>query len=788
MTANYKAGAIWKKSTPYVNVGGTWKIAKSAWTNLSAEWKSWFLQGGLNDGGFTVFDKYNGPESNVISVAIQTDGKILLSGYFTAFNGVTANYVVRLNPDGTGDTAFIANIGTGAQTDVVSIAVQTDGKILLGGLFTSFNGTSVSRIVRLNSDGTTDTAFATNIGTGASSTIFTVALQSDGKILLGGNFTTFNGTTANRIVRLNSNGTVDTGFTTGTGASGTVNSIAVQSDGKILLGGAFSTFRGLSASRIVRLNSNGTTDTVFSTNTGTAANVTVFTIAVQGDGKILLGGSFATFNGVTVNRIVRLNSDGTRDTAFTTNAGTGANNTVNSIAVQTDGKILLCGAFSTFNGVTVNYIVRLNSDGTIDTTFTTNAGTGASSTANFVMVQSDGKILLSGGFITFNNVTVNRIVRLNSSGTRDTGFANNTGTGASGLVISIAVQSDGKILIGGGFITFNSVTVNRIMRLNIDGTPDTAFSTNTGTGASNTVNNIVIQSDGKILVGGSFIIFNGVTARIVRLNSDGTRDTVFTTNTGTGASDSINSIAVQSDGKILLGGAFVTFNGVTVNRIVRLSSNGTPDTAFTTNTGTGTNGTVSSIVVQTDGKILLGGAYNTFNGTTANRIVRLNSDGTADTAFNTNTGTGANGSVSLIAIQSDGKILLGGDFTTFNGTTVNRIVRLNSSGTIDTAFTTNTGTGANLLVNSVVVQSDSKILIGGTFTTFNNVTLNRIVRLNSSGTIDTAFTTNTGTGAIGTVSSIAIQGDEKILLGGNFTGFNNITRTRLARIGGDIAQ
>jgi len=249
---------------------------------------------------------------------------------------------------------------------------------------------------------------------------------------------------------------------------------------------------------------------------------------------------------------------------------------------------------------------------------------------------------------------------------------------------------------------------------------DTAFTTNTGTGANSSILSVAIQSDGKILVGGSFTTWNGTTVnRIVRLNSDGTRDTAFTTNTGTGANTTIETIAIQSDGKIIVGGSFTIWNGATVGFIVRLNSNGTRDTSFTTNTGTGANTTIVTIAIQSDGKILVGGNFTVWNGTAVGRIVRLNADGTRDTAFTTNTGTGASGGVVSIAIQSDGKILVGGNFGAWNGTTVTRIVRLNSDGTRDTAFTTNAGNGANNTVRSVTIQSDRKILLAGTFTSFN---------------------------------------------------------------------
>ena len=319
--------------------------------------------------------------------------------------------------------------------------------------------------------------------------------------------------------------------------------------------------------------------------------------------------------------------------------------------------------------------------GTLDSTFNAamlkfGLGTGASSTVNSIAIQSDGKILIGGSFTTYNGSTVNCITRLNSDGSIDTGF-NPGGTGANFAVSSIAIQSDGKILIGGSFTTYNGSTVNYITRLNSDGSIDTGFNSS-GTGANTPVLSIAIQSDGKILIGGAFSIYNGIAAgRIIRLNSDGSRDTDFNSG-GVGANSTVRSIAIQNDGDILIGGVFTGYNGSTVNYITRLNSDGIRDTGFNSS-GTGANGFVNSIAIQSDGKILIGGVFTGYNGSTVNYITRLNSDGSIDTGFNSS-GTGANGTVNSIAMQSDGKILIGGSFTDYNGSTVGRITRLNSDG------------------------------------------------------------------------------------------------------------
>jgi uncharacterized delta-60 repeat protein len=355
--------------------------------------------------------------------------------------------------------------------------------------------------------------------------------------------------------------------------------------------------------------------------------------------------------------------------------------------------------------------------------------------------------------------------------------------------LAVATQTDGKIVIGGNFVLFNGVTVNYVLRLNSDGTRDTAFTANTGTAFTGPTSAIQVQSDGKIVIGGNFLGFNGApTKYIARLNSDGTLDGTFTTNNGTGLDNTVSALAVQSDGKIVICGSFTVFNGILVNRIARLNSDGTLDTAFAANTGTGATGPLSAIAVQSDGKIVLGGNFFDFNGATVSCIVRLNSDGTRDTAFTTGNGTGANTTVSAITVQSDGKIVIGGFVSVFNGTTVNRIARLNSDGTLDTAFAANTGTGASGGTNAVAIQADGKIVIGGNFPLFNGATVNRVVRLNSDGTRDTAFTTNAAGGAPSTIAAMAVQPDGKIVIVGNFLGFGGTPRSYTAKIGGDLAS
>jgi uncharacterized delta-60 repeat protein len=710
-----------------------------------------------------TFQSGSGLNSTVYAIALQPDGKILIGGNFITYNATARNRVARLNADGSLDTSF--NPGTGANNILRTIALQPDGKVLIGGFFTSYNGTARNRVARLNPDGSLDTAF--NPGTGANDSVNIIALQPDGKVLIGGVFTTYNGVGRNRIARLNADGSLDTSFlNTGTGANGVLSVIALQPDGKVLIGGFFSSYNGTSRNRIARLNADGSLDTSF--DPGTGATGSVDAIALQADGKIFIGGFFTSYNGVGRDSIARLNADGSVDTTFLNTATAADNGTIDSIALQADGKILIAGFFT-------SNIIRLNADGFVDTSF--NPGTGANGGLYAIALQADGKVLIGGVFTSYNGTPRNRFTRLNADGSVDTSFLN-TSTGADNdSVNTIAIQADGKVLIGGFFTSYNGVGRNRLARLNADGSLDTSF-LNTGTGANSGVLTIAHQPDGKVLIGGEFTSYNGTARnRVARLNADGSVDTSFL-NSGMGANDSVNIIALQPDGKVLIGGFFTSYNGVGRNRIARLNLDGSLDTTFLNTATAADNDSVNTIALQPDGKILIGGVFTSYNGVGRNRVARLNADGSVDTSF-LNTGTGANNTVFAIAVQPDGKILIGGFFTSYNGTTRNSIARLNADGSLDTSFL-NTGTGANSGVLTIAHQPDGKVLIGGGFMTYNGVGRNRVARLNADGSVDTSF--NPGTGANSGVLTIALQPDSKVLIGGVFTSVDTYTRDRIARL------
>ena len=345
------------------------------------------------------------------------------------------------------------------------------------------------------------------------------------------------------------------------------------------------------------------------------ANGIVHVFVVQPDGKVLIGGEFTTLspNGgaaVTRNGIARLNPDGTLDTAFDPNA----NDIVVSIAVQADGKILAGGFFTSIGGQMRNRIARLDATTGLADSFDPNANVFVGSIA----VQADGKILAGGAFASIGGQPRNRIARLDAT----TGAADSFDPNANSVIYSIAVQADGKILAGGAFSGANSIggqTRNGIARLDATTGLADSFDPN----ANGLVESIAVQADGKILAGGNFAFIGGqARSNIARL--DATTGLADSFDPNANGSGSVVSIALQADGEILAGGFFTSMGGQTRNRIARLDATTGLADSFDPNA----NNDVDSIVVQVDGRILVGGAFTTLapNGgaaVTRNRIARL---------------------------------------------------------------------------------------------------------------------------------------------------------------------
>ena len=409
-----------------------------------------------------------------------------------------------LESKGAKDKTF--NINSGANNVVKAIILQNDGKVLMGGDFTLYNGIACNNILRLNTDGSIDSTFNYK-GLGADNTVSAFALQPDNKILVGGSFKTYNGKVVNTIIRLNKDGTIDTTFNApGSFAVGQVFSIIVQQDGKIIVGGFYGATNNSTASYLTRLNADGTIDGGFYYGAN-VANGVVRTMALQPDGKIIIGGDFAKYGSTGVGYITRINTNGSRDTTFNV-SGTGADNSIYTIVLQPDGKILIGGLFTNYNNTNSKYIARLNANGIRDAGFNSNA-VGADQYVYAIALLTNNKILIGGSLSKYNGTTVNYLTRLTAKGAKDSSF-NINGSGANNIIYSIAPMQDNKTFyIGGNFTAFNGTGRNRIARLFTDSVLYT-ISGNIITATNLNIQNVsVIANSDTVIASGSYLLKEG---------------------------------------------------------------------------------------------------------------------------------------------------------------------------------------------------------------------------------------------------------------------------------------
>ena len=825
----------------------------------------------------SVPDSLNaGVNGTVWCLAAQTDGKILLGGDFTSVGGVPRGYIARLNGNGSLDSGFSAGVDAPL---VMALAVQSDNRILVVGNYTTLAGGLRERIGRLNPDGSLDASF----NPGVNGLPQSLAIQPDGKIIVGGSYSTLGGQYRLRLGRLNPDGTVDPGFNSS--ADNTVFALVLLPDGKILVGGDFTALAGVPSQRIGRLNADGSPDTSFNAS----ANGTVRCLLAQPDGGILAGGDFTMAGGVARSRIARFNAEGSLDTSF----DLGADNTVHSMVAQADGGVVVGGAFAMLGGQARSRIGWLKADGRLDG----NRVAVADNTVCALGIQSDGSLLAGGQFGTMSGQSRVRLARLmpaipasqslvsgelgvqwlRGGGGPDAWRAileASTNGGASWIGLDAGTRISGGWQFGvlpelpnasvraRGFVTGGScngsawfvqttvgapalsaqpefVTTNALsaagFRAAADGTAplvwqwrkdgvDLLDSERIAGARSNVlvigrvvagdagaysvlVSNaygwVVSQAAGLTVVDPMILaqpasqeIFAGQNAffRVVAAGTspltyqwvrDGsplagatesslvvprvqwadsgrqfqvvvgsaggsvTSSVAVLTTLAEGVPDSFNpgangitrAMAVQPDGRILVGGDFTMLAGVARSYLGRLEADGRLDSTFAAVVD---NGRVNSILLHSDGGIWVGGSFTSAAGQTRPRLCRIHLDGTLDHSFNLS----ADAEVFALAEQPDGKILVGGSFTSFGGAVRSKIARLNGDGSLDAAF----NPGVTGTVRSLAVQPDGKIVVGGLG--------NGIRRLLPDGSIDVTFT-----GPVyPEIYALALQADGRIVL------------------------
>jgi uncharacterized delta-60 repeat protein len=704
------------------------------------------------------------------SIAIQTDGKLVVAGGTDATNSgnfVVARYLANGTPDVSfdGDGFAITDFGSSLET-AYSVVIQTNGRIVVAG-----SSSDSIAVARYNINGSLDTSFdgdgrwVRRFNSNRSDTAYAVALQADGRIVVAGSsWISYSYNSSIReffLLRLNAGGALDhtldgdgylnTTFSPSLVTQQEARDIAIQADGKILVSGyAYINYSHNLA--VARYNTDGSLDSTFDGDGRRTVGISGYSnrqtagesLTLQPDGRL-----FTSANG----NLYRFNNDGTFDTTFDLDGVAAFGGELKTSLVQPDGKIVAGGSKNGYFG-----LVRLNSNGTFDTGFSADGvvTTVFGSTydeAGGSALQRDGKIVVAG--ISGQGFGISRYL---PNGSLDLTFSQDGKTVidfgpavTDAAAYDVAIQPDGKIVVVGTVRTVTNQMSNSefaVVRLNPNGSLDLTFSGDgrvttplNGYGAARTV---AIQSDGRIVVGGTGM---GGFFTLVRYKSDGTLDTSFsgdgivTAVTPNSSSSSLSDIALLPDGRILATGSFtpaVTGRYSSALMMVRYLANGAPDASFGTNGRVIDSGnlqrTGNDVELLPDGRFLVAGdAAQTVNGVTSSRmaVTRYNSNGTIDGTFGTIQSSffvtasyspfesyEVNATVSSLLVQSNGKIVLGG---TANGSFA--LARLNSDGTPDTSFHEDgklltSFSGGTTAVADLLQQSNGRIVAAGSRLSF----------------------------------------------------------------------
>lgn len=412
-----------------------------------------------------------------VTISLTPDAEVEgVETFFVTLSGVSGGVVVddpaaivAIADPGARDDTFIADFVD--VTPVYALVLEPEGAMVIGGSFTKPGG----RIARLKADGVFDSNFAVDGGAvleGGTARITEIARQPDGKLIVAGEFSAINGVARNRIARLNADGSLDASFDPGSGPgpaeslpAKTIYAVVIQPDGKIVVGGDFTSFDDSVCEYLVRLNADGSIDGSFvGPDFGATTGWRVEALALQPDGKILVGGNFYFSGTPFKSGVCRLSATGALDPAFSgvaegahLSGNTSSLRGVHEIVVQANGKILIAGTFTAFNNVDRGGLARLTASGALDSGFVATQN----GTCYTVLVQPDGKIVIGGSFTIFDGVTANRLVRVDENGALDTAFlaaGGLTSTSGSARVLKFALQADGRVVLAGSNFTFQSST------------------------------------------------------------------------------------------------------------------------------------------------------------------------------------------------------------------------------------------------------------------------------------------------------------------------------------------
>lgn len=661
-------------AAPYLLVGGDF-------TQVGATPRRGLARLGSPDGALDPFAPVSTASPvQVHALALSADGRGLLVGgaFAELVSGTPSPNLARVSVAAFDPGAASFSLGTPPDAAVHAI-VLSGGKIYLGGAFTLPR----AGLARLQAGGSLDPGFAAADPGGS---VFALAVQADGKILAGGNFAA-GALGAQYLARLNGDGALDAGFAAAPNAA--VRAIAVRPDGKLLIGGDFSASSGTPAGHLARLGRSGLVETtLFPVLDGA-----VRALALQPDGKLVAGGDFALAGARTRTRLARFYPGGALDDDLA-GANLALDWAVSAISPSPDGSTTFAGIFTTVQGQTRNYIARLKEDLNLMDGASFDPLLRVNGAINAMTQLPDRGYLVGGRFAQVNGSPQRSVARFDSQGSVNadpqvTTFNANMKALMTGDQVAVilplpkgstlpdgsAIQ-EGSYYIGGR-MTAAASPYRYLARFRSDGSRDPSFSDPPE--LDSVVYSVALQPDQKLVVGTN----NG---KLLRLKSDGQLDASVT-----GVLSSILAVVFQPDGKLLASGVGPAPPSVPdwEPTLVRLNPDLSVDPSFRVETmtlmdGYTTTSTVFRTALQSDGGMLIYGVFDHVRdatGTTYYRdcVARIRADGTVDPDFDLGPLTYHEGTivgqVNTVNLQPDGKLLLGGDFDSVNGNGVKRLAR-----------------------------------------------------------------------------------------------------------------
>ncbi|MBK6291230.1 MAG: T9SS type A sorting domain-containing protein [Ignavibacteria bacterium] len=655
------------------------------------------------------------------------------------------------------------------------LARQKSGRIVVGISKQEYGQTPrfYTGILGFDENGVVDTDFSADSITGA--LLQVLCIDSLDRILLGGVIRSEPTRTQYACIRLTSEGKIDPSFQRLSMSDGSVNSIAIDSLGRIYIGGSFDTIGGIRRVGVARLNPNGDVDETFDVRLDSGSWVTA--VATQGGNGVLVQRRYSHY-GDTIPRLRRYSFQGFVDTTFVTKFDYG-----DLISIAPNGKLYTTRQVQTrtlFVGRVE--LKRHLSNGEVDTTFTMDElGEGS-----IYGISHDGSpTALAYGYLGIvDRVNHQGMFGFDSSGRID--HSVNVHKGLDGSVSTVEVTPRGSLIIGGTQASLDTVVLGPSFTTDASGNLAEGYRQRTYPSEQlgyHSVAKTYLQADGRLLAldveEKSMNPGPPRLSTLYRLLEDGTQDTTFIIDTN--LLHSISAVHFDENGDVIIAGSFKYVHNLLRPGIARLNSEGAVYTSF--NPGTGVKGFVYALAVQTDGKIIVGGSMNEYNGQSVKQVIRLFPDGTLDTSFKTpwtltqGLNAGSWGTVTHIAIDSRNNVVIAGDYTHVDNAARGGILRLNSDGQLDSTFRSTER--IYLTLNDLIIDLDDRPLMAGRlYDHRTSIDSTHVARFNSDGSWDNTFRCVVD----GQVRGIRVVSRDTLFVFGEFDTVNSVARQNVARL------